>query len=306
MIGAVADFVHADQLEAVQPTVIELVGDDALEDLPDGLPADPHQPGDLRLAHLLRQPRREILEIAGVPRARPRPRHMLVHIAAARAVQPPEPALDHAPRGAEIQRPPALLAVLLDLQATRPAARADRLLGAQHDGHDHRLLTERHIPDPCTRKPEHPVECGGDPHVALLRRQLNFRHPAACRRRAAAGRPARARLARPTRRSRPQSVADPRATRQAAAPISPAPRRNPHGYRPFGRLTRASGPLSGNDRRPGAGTDHINNPTAQTPEVTPKRRGVPHVAGRWKRGRARGGGRVRRPATRRSSGASPG
>jgi hypothetical protein len=42
---------------------VQLLGDDPREYLPDGLPADPHQPGDLRLAHLLRQPRREILKI---------------------------------------------------------------------------------------------------------------------------------------------------------------------------------------------------------------------------------------------------
>jgi hypothetical protein len=111
VIGAVADLVHADQLEAVQPAGGQLLGDDTREDLPNGLPADPHQPGDLRLTHLLRQPRRQILEIAGVPRTRPCPRHVLVHIAAARAVQPPQPALDHAPQAAEIKMPPRLLAV---------------------------------------------------------------------------------------------------------------------------------------------------------------------------------------------------
>lgn len=93
MIGAVADFVHAEQLEAVKPAGGQLLSDDPLEDVAEGQPADPHQLGDLRLAHLLRQPRREILEIAGVPRARPRPRHRLVHLAAAGAIQPSEPAL---------------------------------------------------------------------------------------------------------------------------------------------------------------------------------------------------------------------
>ena len=180
---------------------VELVGDDPREDRADRAPRDPQQPLDLRLAHLLRQPRGEIFEVARVARARPGPRHRLVHVPAARAVQASEPALDHAPQAAEIQRPPALLTMLLDLQPARATARADRLLRAQHDGHDHRLLPERHIPDPCTRKPEHPVQCGGDPHVALLRRPLNFEHPAACRIRAAAGRSTRARPARPSRRA---------------------------------------------------------------------------------------------------------
>ena len=99
VIGAVADFVHADQLEAVQTAGGEPLGDDPRKDVPDGLPADPHQPGDLRLADLLRQPGREILEIASVPRARSRPRHRLVHVAATRAIQPSEPALNNAPKG---------------------------------------------------------------------------------------------------------------------------------------------------------------------------------------------------------------
>ena len=77
--------------------------------------------------------------------------------------------------------PPALDAMVLDLQSARPAARTDRPLATQRDRHDHRPLAERHIPDPCARKPEHPVECRRDPHVALLRRQLNPEHSAACR-----------------------------------------------------------------------------------------------------------------------------
>ena len=122
-IGAVADLVHADQLEAIQAAGGQLLGDDP---------------------------------------------------------------------------PPRLLAMLLDRKATRAAARADRLLGAQHDRHDHRLRPERHIPDPSTRKPEHPIGCRRDSHVAILRRPLNFEHPAACRRRAAAGRHVRAQPARRT------------------------------------------------------------------------------------------------------------
>jgi hypothetical protein len=122
VIGAVADLVHADQLKPVQPAFVELVGHDPLEDLADRLPGDPHQPGDLRLAHLLRQPGGQVVEVARVARATAGPLHMLGQIAAARAVQPSEPALDHAPQTADIEMPPAPDAVILDLQAARSAA----------------------------------------------------------------------------------------------------------------------------------------------------------------------------------------
>jgi len=49
--------------------------------LPTVLPADSHQPGELRLVHLLRQPRREVVEIAGVARPAARPLDVLGQIA---------------------------------------------------------------------------------------------------------------------------------------------------------------------------------------------------------------------------------
>ena len=198
MPGAVADLVHADHHEPVQPRAVELVRDDASEDIPDRSPPDPHQLGQRRLGHLLRQERDDVLEVARVRRPGPRPRHLLVHIAAARAVHASEHALDLAPQPPEIEMPPTLRPVLLDRQPARPAARADRPLAPQGDGHDHCLTAERDVLHGRSRKSQHPIECGGDSHVALLRRPLNFEHPAACRRRAAAGRPIRAQPARAT------------------------------------------------------------------------------------------------------------
>ena len=87
MIGAVANLIDADQLKPVQPAPVELLSDDSREDLPDRLPADPHQPGDPRLAHLLRQPRREIVEVARIARPAARPLNQLGQIAAARTVE---------------------------------------------------------------------------------------------------------------------------------------------------------------------------------------------------------------------------
>ena len=102
----------------------------------------------------------QIVEVARVAHASARPLHVLGQIAAARAVEPSQPALDHAPQAAHVEMPPALDAVILDRQAARPAARADWLLATQRDRHDHRLRAELHVPDPGAREPEHPVECG--------------------------------------------------------------------------------------------------------------------------------------------------
>ena len=67
MLRGIADLVHADLNEAVQTAAVELVGNDSGEDLPDRAPPDPHQLGDRRLGHLLRQERHRVFE---VPRIR--------------------------------------------------------------------------------------------------------------------------------------------------------------------------------------------------------------------------------------------
>ena len=285
VIGAVADLVHTDLNQPVQPALVELVGDDPLEDLPNRLPRNPHQPPDRGLVHLLGQERGHVLKVPRVRRARSRPRHHLVHVAARRAVQASEPALDRAPDGAEIQMPPALGSMLLDLQPARPTARAHRLPGLQRDGHDHALGAERHVPHPCTRQRQHLVECGDDPHVALLRRPLNFEHPAACRPGAAAGRPACAQLA-SLDAATPQHPRSGAVRRASSGSLRhPDAAADPHDCRRFGRLTRASAPLSGNDHRPGGRQPSHQRPTTRQPAFTPKRRGVPHKGMRCHRTR---------------------
>jgi len=97
LAAAVGDLVAADRDQAAEPALVEVVGDDAGDDLPDGRPADAQQPGDLCLGHLLRQPRDRVFEVAGVMGARPRPRDGLEVDPARRAAQPAQLALDHAP-----------------------------------------------------------------------------------------------------------------------------------------------------------------------------------------------------------------
>ena len=41
LAAAVADLVDADQEQALQAALVEMVGDDARDDAPDGVPADP-------------------------------------------------------------------------------------------------------------------------------------------------------------------------------------------------------------------------------------------------------------------------
>jgi len=69
------DLVDADRDQAGQAVLVEVHGDDTRDDLPDGVPADAQQAGDRGLGHLLRQPRDDVLEVTGVMRARPGPRH---------------------------------------------------------------------------------------------------------------------------------------------------------------------------------------------------------------------------------------
>jgi hypothetical protein len=269
VIGAVAHLVDADQLKAVQPAGGELLGDDPLEDVADRLPADPHQSRDLRLVHLLRQPRGQIVEVAGVPRIAARPLDVLGQIAAARTVEPAQPALDPAPQAAHIEMSPALDAVILDLQPARPAARADRPLAAQTDHHDHRLRTELHVPDPCTRKPEHPVECGGDPHVALLAvadRRTASRLP---QKPAAAGHPAGAQPARRSPSGNVNGVAEPRAARQAALVARPRPIQHPHSLQGIRPLDPGFGPAIWHLSRQGRHCAHVSTKGQPAPPDSP-------------------------------------
>jgi hypothetical protein len=174
VMAAVGDLVDADADQALEPALVEMVGDDALDDPPDGVPADPQQPADRRAGHLLGQPGDDVLEVARVRGAGARPRHRLQANAAVAAAQAPQLALDDAAAGAEIEVAPALDPSVVDLElpAGLPAARADAPATAQTDGHDHPLGAEADIDNGCPGQAEQPLECAGDAHVALLEEPL--------------------------------------------------------------------------------------------------------------------------------------
>jgi hypothetical protein len=77
--------------------MVEVIFNDALDDLTDGVPGDPQKRGDRGLGHLLRKPRDHVFEVARVMGIVARPRHGLQMHAAIRAAQPAQTALDHAP-----------------------------------------------------------------------------------------------------------------------------------------------------------------------------------------------------------------
>src|SRR5437868_6585884 len=77
LAAAVGDLIDPDRDQSLQPAPVEVIGQDPLDDLTDRVPADPEQPRDRCLGHLLRQPRDRVLEVPGIARAPAGPRHRL-------------------------------------------------------------------------------------------------------------------------------------------------------------------------------------------------------------------------------------
>ena len=81
--------------------MVQPVSDDPLNDIPDGVPPNPEQPGDRCLGHLLGQPRHHVLKVTCVMRCIASPRDRFQVHAAVQAAKATQLALDHAPRRAE-------------------------------------------------------------------------------------------------------------------------------------------------------------------------------------------------------------
>src|SRR3954471_8185437 len=105
---AIADLIHADADQSLQPALVQVIGDDAGDDRADRVPANSEQARDRREGHLLRQPRHDVFEVARVRRAWPGPRDGLQPHTARAAAQPPQLTLDPAATRSQIQMAPAL------------------------------------------------------------------------------------------------------------------------------------------------------------------------------------------------------
>jgi hypothetical protein len=105
---AVGDLIHADPVDAVQAPGVEVFGDQPAHQRVDCFPGGAQQRGHGGLAHLADQPAGQVLEIAGMPGARTRPRHPFgAHPLTGPAIDPADLRLDHHPPPAEIDVPPA-------------------------------------------------------------------------------------------------------------------------------------------------------------------------------------------------------
>ena len=103
----VGQLIAADRNQPGQTPLVEVVGDHALDDPPDRVPGDAQQRLDLALGHLLRAERGQVLEVAGVPGVRPRPRNRLDPHAAIAALHAAQLVVDEAAPAGEIEMPPA-------------------------------------------------------------------------------------------------------------------------------------------------------------------------------------------------------
>ena len=119
MALAPRDLIQRDLKQVVEPIGREQLVADPLDDPPDRLPIDPHQPtgrGPIGLGH---QPGDQVLEVPGEAGAVPGERHALhVHTVLGTA-QPSKPRVNLQSPDPEIQVPPDRVVVLLALPMRR-------------------------------------------------------------------------------------------------------------------------------------------------------------------------------------------
>jgi hypothetical protein len=134
------DLVDADAEQPVETAWVQLGGDDTFTRPPDRAPRHPTEPRDRGLVGAGRQPRHQVIEVAGQMRARAGERDRLGDDTVDRATQPTELRVDPDPPHPHIEVAPH--------RPTRPgvvagpsrkrAVRTRKALAAQHDGHgDH-------------------------------------------------------------------------------------------------------------------------------------------------------------------------
>ncbi len=160
------DLIDRDLVEIIEPVAIEVLGTDALDDPTDRLPIDPRQPARRGLIHARRQPRDEIVEVAGEPGAVAGERDPLHVHAVLGALQAPQSRADFQPPDPEIQVPPPRL-VRLEVVAMPRAIRALRAMQTattQRDPDDHTVGLKRDVRDPYPGQLQQARECSSDAH----------------------------------------------------------------------------------------------------------------------------------------------
>ena len=161
---------------------VQLIGADARDDPPDGIPVDPDQPLDRGLVRSGSQPRDELHEVAGKPAGVTGERDALDSDAVLRALKPAQLRAELEPPDTEIEVPPDRLDLLAVMTVRRGelAQRAPQPPAPQRDPHHHPVSVELHPahPDPVQAQQarESRVDACRRPPVELL----DLRQPAAC------------------------------------------------------------------------------------------------------------------------------
>jgi len=139
---SVAELVHADALEAVESFGVELVCDDALDDVAHGAPGYAHHPSDLSLVRDLCEVGGHLLEGPGEAAPRPGPGDELYANAAGGAFHAPWSVLENEPHRADTEVDPAYRFVTMVISGTYPAAllTARQAPGCLHWEDDTKLL----------------------------------------------------------------------------------------------------------------------------------------------------------------------
>ena len=187
MLASPADLVHADLEQVVQPIRIELVGADARDDPPDGVPVDPDQPLDRGLVRSGREPRDERLEVAGEPARVPGERNALDPDPVLRALDAAQLGAELKPPDPEIEVPPDRLDVLAVMAMRRRirAQRAPQPPAPQRDPHHHPIAVKLHPPHPDPVQAQQARESRVDAHRRPPVELMTFKQPPACRARTA-------------------------------------------------------------------------------------------------------------------------
>jgi len=163
---APGDLVDAGLEQLLEPVRVEPAGGHPLADHPNGPPGDPDKPRHRGLVHAGRQPRHQVLDVAGEARLRPGERHLLGAHSVGGTVDPAQPGRDDQPEAAKVQVAPR--GVHRASVVARPgrvlAVRAHEPAAAQRDRDGDLRRLERDLAHGGTGKGQKAVACGSDAH----------------------------------------------------------------------------------------------------------------------------------------------